>query len=467
MHRTAGGNNKQKRIQQSGGKPSGLLASQFVDRAPAVLREDLFEEPTRSNGTFIVEGDYVRFFDSSDSQLSSISAAYNASPTTRAIIRQKATLVMGDGLMAMRGRSGGVLSGNRKGEAIAEGDALFDGLNSALSSVNAEGQSIAEVLEQVITEYLVYGNAFFSMSRTASGDVFAHALPMVKCRVSEVKNGIPSHVGVNQKWKERQWTDGNVQKLPLYPLWSEQDADGVQRTAIHLKDYAPGFDYYGLPEWVAALLYAEIEYRIAKFNASKFENGYMPSGLLQFFGAASEEEAQEMVNDAKKRLLGTGKNSGLLIQVLSDESYKASFVPFEQTQEGEFQNLTSISAQAIVSAHRWTMSLAGFATKGQLGSNEQIKREFEIVQNTVIRPLQNMLLSKCAQPFMKALSEKQKGFAGCYLQIQNTTPVSFIGDIDIDAVLTTDEKREVAGYSPIQTDNPNGGTTNPNPDTTA
>lgn len=433
----------------AGTKPGGLLASEYINRSQSVLPEDFYTEPTRDSGVYSLDGDYIRFFDAADSQLRAINAVYNASPTTRSIIRQKTTLVIGDGFTLMRGRPSSVFLSSVKGEAVQPGDPAFALFEDALSEVNAEGQSLLDVCELVASEYLTYGNAFFCMSRT--GDkVFAHHLPVVKCRVSERRDGKPSHVGVNNRWKDRQWSGEHVQKIPIYPMWMP-DENGVEWTVIHLKDYAPGFDYYGLPEWVSALLYAEIEYRIAKFNSSKFENGYMPSGVLQFFGAVSEEEAKEVVKDAKNKFVGTGKNSGLLIQVLSDESLKAHFTQFEQRQEGEFLELSGISAQAIVSAHRWTMSLAGFATKGQLGTNEQIRLEFEIAQNTVIRPLQNMLLRRIVGPFIQALTEGAPALNGHYLQIQNTTPVSFVGDIDIDAVLTSDEKREIAGYAPLNT----------------
>jgi len=239
-----------------------------------------------------------------------------------------------------------------------------------------------------------------------------------------------------------------VKKIPLYPVWSAPDEKGVQHTCIHLKDHAPGFDFYGLPEWIAALIPAENEYRIAKFNSSKFENGFVPSGVLQFFGAASETEAKGVVADAKKRFVGTGKNGGLFIQVLRDEKFKAVYTPLEDKSEGAFLELSKVSAQSIVSACRWTMSLAGFATGGKLGSNEQIRREFEIAQNTVIAPLQNMLCRRFLNVYMEELGKVDGSLKGMYLSIQNCTPVSFTGDITVNDILTRDEKREIIGYQP-------------------
>lgn len=432
-------------------RPGGLLSSGIVEnRTNPVLSEDIYTEPIRTNGIIKLAGDYVRFFDDSDSMLHTISAVYNTSPTTRAIIRQKSTLTLGDGFNLMQGRPNTLFPALAKGAVAVSDPAVISALDDRLMSVNGDGETLSEVAEKVVQEFLTYGNAYVSFSRTrGGGEVFCHHLPFVKGRPAERnKEGVIPHIGFNDEWKLRTWSDANVTKIPLYPNWSDFDENGVQRTVIHLKDHAPGFEYFGLPEWIAALMYAELEYRVAKFNSSKFDNSFVPSGVLQFFGASSPDEAKAIVSDVKKKYVGTGKNGGLLVQVLRDEALKANYIPMEDKSEGAFLELSRVSAQAIVSAHRWTMSLAGFATSGKLGSNEQIRREFEIAQNTVIAPLQNMICRRFLNVYLKELSVSDRGLQGLYLTIQNSTPVSFIGDIDVNSVLTDDEKREIVGYGP-------------------
>lgn len=456
-------------------RPGGLLESAYVEnRATPVLREDIYEEPIWVSGAIKLAGDYVRFFDENDSMLHTISAVFNASPTTRSIIRQKTTLVMGDGLVLMKGRPNTLFPSLARAAEVIEDPKLIETLDEKLMRVNAEGETLIEVAEKVTQEFLVYGNAFVSLARK-NNELFCHHIPFVKGRLSErKKNGqeeVEPHVGINNDWKERSWTNANVIKIPMYPNWSEPDSDGVERTIIHLVDHAPGFEYYGLPEWVAALIPAENEYLAAKHNHSKFQNGMVLSGVLQFFGATSTEEARKIVSDAKKKYTGVGKNGGLFIQVLRDEKLQAKFTAMEDKSEGGFLELSKVSAQAIVSAHRWTMSLAGFATSGKLGTNEQIRREFEIAQNTVIRPLQSMLLRRFLNVYMAELAELDKSLVGMFLDISNSTPVSFIGDIDLNDVLTDDEKREIAGYGPkpeqaeLEPNLNNGSNTNTDTDT--
>lgn len=438
---------KQTRPNGQKNRPGGLLSAGFVEnRANPVLLDDIYTEPIRTNGVIKLAGDYVRFFDDSDSLLNTISAVFNASPTTRAIVRQKTTLTIGDGFTAMKGRANSMFAAQRKSAESVTDPATLDILDKHLLEVNSDGDTLSDVAYKTIMEFWTYGNAYVILSKT-SDSLFVHHAPFVKGRLSERREGVEPHVGFNDEWKTRSWSDANVKKIALYPNWTKDGA--VSRSVIHLKDHAPGFEYYGLPEWIAALMYAEMEYRIAKFNSSKFDNSFVPSGVLQFFGGTSQEEGKAIVDSIKKKYTGTGKNGGLFVQVLRDESLKANYVPMEDKSEGAFLELSRVSAQAIVSAHRSTMSLAGFALSGKLGTNEQIRREFEIVQNTVIRPAQNMLCRKFINVFMSELANIVPALSGIYLDIQNVTPVSFIGDVNLDGVLTVDERREIAGYGPM------------------
>jgi hypothetical protein len=238
--------------------------------------------------------------------------------------------------------------------------------------------------------------------------------------------------------------------VPIYPEFSDQE-DGVRRSVVHIKQYAAGYFYWGLPEWIGAKQWAELEYLIQRFNISKLENAFIPAGLLQFFGSMSQTEAKAMLNSIESKLTGTGNNHKLFMQVLRDEKLKAHWVPMTQVQDGEFMDLQELAASAIVTANRWSKSLAGFATEGQLGTNQQIRQEMAYRQNTVIKPRQNVLLSRIINPYLEVSAQAGVPIpAGIQFAISNSLPVSFMGEISVENALTTDEKREVLGYGPVE-----------------
>ena len=133
-----------------------------------------------------------------------------------------------------------------------------------------------------------------------------------------------------------------------------------------------------------------------------------------------------------------------------DEKLKANWVPMTNEQEGEFLELQELAAAAIVTANRWSKSLAGFATAGQLGTNQQIRQEMEYLQNTVIKQRQNLMLSRIINPFLEVSAEAGLVTPGIQFAISNSLPVSFIGEISVENALTQDEKREVLGYGLIE-----------------
>jgi capsid portal protein len=209
--------------------------------------------------------------------------------------------------------------------------------------------------------------------------------------------------------------------------------------------------YWGTPDWISAKIWAEIEYRIPKFNQGKFENGFTPSAIISLFGSVNQEEAQQVVKAMKECFTGTGNNSKMFIQALRDQSYKSDIQTLNSSYEGEFMSLQQLAQSMIISAHRWTTALTGLRQAGSLGSNQQIRAEFDIVFTTVIRPMQRMFLTKFLNPAIQVAGEwLQKDWKNIALDIAKPMPVSFMGDIQVAQVLTPNEQRQELGYAPME-----------------
>jgi hypothetical protein len=120
----------------------------------------------------------------------------------------------------------------------------------------------------------------------------------------------------------------------------------------------------------------------------------------------------------------------------------------QDIKEGSWLELGQIARENIITAHEWSQSLAGLSTAGSLGTNQQIRAEFEIIQNTVIKPIQDQLLNQWLnRTLLEAAEYEGKDFGNNQLDILNNMPVSFAGDIPVSQVLTMDEQREVLGFT--------------------
>lgn len=452
--------NRNNRVSKRNQSP--LLASVTLDTSNTMLvKEDIFNEPSRERLDF-TGAKWVRFFTQKDDFLKSLIAIVNNSPTLRRIIEDKTNMVVGDGFIPMKGKSNTLLTTSMKGEVITD-DSLND-IEDVISQVNLHGQNLQEVLAQLAFDYDAFGNSFCEIVKGKVGSepfTYIYHVPVynIGIRKAEADQLIKS-VGIYDNWEEVPLTTDGVfyesegfREVPMYPDFKKFE-DGTQRSVIHVKQYAAGYFYFGLPEWIGAKMWAEMEYRIQRFNTSKFENGFMPSGIMQFFGSITPAEAKKLVEGIESKFTGMANNHKLFVQVLRDEKLKANWIPTSKENEGEFLNLQNLAASAIVVANRWSKSLAGFATAGQLGSNQQIRQEMEYLQSTVIKPRQNLMLSKIINPYLAEIGLYNPAFKDVQFSISNTLPVSFMGDIAVEDNLTQDEKREILGYSPIETNEP-------------
>ena len=435
-----------------------ILAQSSVTIGPKpstrLISEDIFNEPTRER--LDMGGNrWVRFFDQGDKFLKSLIAAINNSPTLRRIIHDKVNMVTGDGFIPMQGRSDALLTVSKAAPATLS-KAKTNALEDHISRVNLHGQNLTQILGMAAYDYDAFGNCAVEIVRGAGVAMIYH-VPLYMVGIAKAgADQIIRSVGIYDNWEEvplnstvESFASKGFRQVPIYPAFSEP-IDGLQRSVILLKQYAPGYFYWGLPEWIGAKMWAELEYLIQRFNISKLENAFIPAGLLQMFGQMSTTEAKAMLTAIEGKFTGTGNNHKIFMQVLRDEKLKANWVPMTNEQEGEFLELQELAAAAIVTANRWSKSLAGFATAGQLGTNQQIRQEMEYLQNTVIKQRQNLMLSRIINPFLEVSAEAGLVTPGIQFAISNSLPVSFMGEISVENALTQDEKREVLGYGPIE-----------------
>ena len=153
--------------------------------------------------------------------------------------------------------------------------------------------------------------------------------------------------------------------------------------------------------------------------------------------------AQEYVDEIVNKFTGEGNNNKVLFQMLDSQEQKSSVQILDNIREGDFEKLHNLAVQNIITAHRFTPSLAGIATAGKLGSTQQVQSEFEIINNTVIRPYKDKLL----RVFNTLI--KEAGF-DIKLDVHTSSPVSVTSMIQPSEVMTINEQRQLLGLEPIE-----------------
>lgn len=464
--------NRNKQGLKTGSKVSGgvtnknLQAYAGFELAPRpYLLDDLFTEPTKSQlDNSAIE--YVPFSTFDFWKLDRLQAIVNNSPTNSAIIKQKVAYSCGDGFIVEPASVNNILPIVRATHIKEVDITQAESLNDWAKSVNFNGDNLEDLIQKVFCDLYSFGNCFIELKKFRKGGTSVYTmavLPVTYCRPKKAapKQLYPTHIGVSSQFEEGYSIPLNVVDYPIFPTFEK--VEGVESSIVHLKFYEPNMQYWGVPDWVSSKIWAELEYRIPKFNQSKFENGFTPSAIISLFGSTDSEEAYEVVNALKNCFTGTGNNSKMFVQALRDETSKADVQVLNSQSEGEFLALQGLAQEAIISAHRWTVSLTGLRTAGSLGSNQQIRSEYDIVYNSVIRPVQRMVLNKFLNPALQSVAEWiGEDWSSLSIDISKSTPVTFAGDIDVQQVLTVDELRKELGFAPLdnQTTENNDGDTN-------
>ena len=149
----------------------------------------------------------------------------------------------------------------------------------------------------------------------------------------------------------------------------------------------------------------------------------------------------------KAKFTNTGNDFKVIFQVLSNPDLKANWQSFEQTYAGYFMELANLCKEFISVGFSFPLALMQ-AQSGQLGNNQQIRSEFEILYNTKIYAIQEAIIGGIVKPYLDTVAENEglDFLKGVELGFKNIVPVSFAGDMTVDNLLTTNEGRELLGY---------------------
>ena len=370
--------------------------------------------------------DYIPFFEKQDKYLQFLYFAARTSATHSACVNAKTRFTYGEGIRAMF----------QGAEMEKETELIRDWLRTKNAKRNTNGKEILAG----IADYYRTGNTFFERAEV-DGVVMLYHVKTKNIRITKDGKGclissdfFSSRVSVGAQ---------NSEYRPFYPEFV-QDSDGVKRSIVHIAADKIQNDYYGEPDSVAALVDMALEYRISSWNLSEFDNGFRPSSLMQFVGDYETDEATEFLTDMKAKFTGDGNNGKIVMQVVPNKELFANIVQLNQTQDGNFSELSQRVETNILKAHRLPKVLAGIPIAGKLGGDtKEIETAYNYTMSTVIYPVQAEFLSGLSEPFFDIVVGN--GYNYDYEIIDNP-PITIAAQIDTNEVLTLEEKRQILGY---------------------
>lgn len=402
-------------------KPKKIRASTVITPA----------NPQRENERLAVDqAKWIKFYRDNNIYINDLSLRKKRSGTHGAILLDKLTFAAGDSLTFIR-----------NGENIPI-ERLDKKIQDYVKSVNKFDESLHEIVRHLLDGFISYGNAYTQVAES-QGLLFFFKQDPTKPRIAkDLKSFYLSSfwrdIRSSETWNNSQYP---VTTIPVF----NKNTTTRNAQLVHIKNDVEESDYYGLPDHIGALKWADIEYRIPTHNINKFDNGFMPSGILSMFGDPPKGMTeQQYVEQARAKFTGEDNNDKLIVELLDSKDQQAIWNEFARDKDGEFQSLQNLAVQNIVTAHRWDGTLLGISnSQASIKASDaaQQRTAFERIYNTVIKGYQRPVL-KVVNQLLKRMSM----FKDIEVGISTPTPVSFFGELDINKVLTVDEAREFLGY---------------------
>ena len=293
---------------------------------------------------------------------------YNGSPTNNAIINAISAMIYGRGLDAT--------NSNQKPDEYAKMISLFnaDCTRKLCYDLKLMGQCAMQVI--------------YSKDRNTIAQI--------------------EHFPVETLRAEKCNDDGDIEAYYYFSDWSKYKptskakripAFGTSNEAIeilYVRPYRAGFHYYSPVDYQGGLQYSELEEEIGNFHLNNIMNGMSPSMLINFNNGVPNEEERELIEQRIYQKFSGTSNSGKFILAFNDNAETAANIEPVQLSDAhqQYQFLSEESTKKIMVSHRIVSPmLIGIKDQTGLGNNaDELKTASTLLDNTVIRPFQHLLI---------------------------------------------------------------------------
>ncbi len=336
---------------------------------------------------------------------------YTGSPTNNAVINGVSQMVFGKGLDAT--------DSNKKPNEYAQMVTLFhkDCVRKLAYDLKLMGQCAIQII--------------YSKDRK---------------RVAQIEH-MPVETLAMEKCNEK----GEIEGFYYAPDWSKvKPNDELQRIPafgtskenieiLYVRPYVAGHYYYSPVDYQGGLQYAELEEEISNYHLNNIMNGLAPSMLVNFNnGVPNEEERANIEQRIIQKFSGTS-NAGKFILSFNENAETAADIQPVQLSDAhnQYQFLSDESMKKIMVAHRVVSPmLLGIKDQSGLGNNaDELKTASTLMDNLVIRPLQNLLIDA----FDKILAYNQ---ISLHLYFKTLQPLEFV---DLENVIDEETREEETG----------------------
>ena len=293
---------------------------------------------------------------------------YNGSATNNAIVNGISEMIFGKGLDATES--------NQKPDEYAQMKTLFT--DKCVKKLCSDFKLMGQCAFQVI----------YSKDRSKIVQIEHFPVETLRAEKCNEEGEIEAYYYFYDWTKYRKGDE--LTRIPCFGFSSESIE------IVYIKPYKAGYKYYSPVDYQGGLQYAELEEEIANYHLNNIMNGLAPSMMINFNNGIPEEETQELIEQKIRQKFSGSSNAGRFILAFNDDSNQAGSIEPVQLSDAhqQYEFLSQESMQKLMVAHRViSPMLLGIKDNSGLGNNaEELETASILMDNTVIRPFQNLLI---------------------------------------------------------------------------
>ena len=293
---------------------------------------------------------------------------YNGSPTNNAIINAVSSMIFGKGLDAT--------NSNKKPNEYAQMISLFD--NDSVRRLAYDLKLMGQCAIQVI----------YSKDRKKVAQIEHMPIETLRAEKCNEKGDIEGYY----YWKDWEKIRPSDKPLRIPAFGTSNESIEI----LYVKPYRSGYYYYSPVDYQGGLQYAELEEEVSNFHLNNILNGMSPSMLINFNNGTPNAEERRLIEQRIYNKFSGSSNAGKFILAFNDNAESAASIEPVQLSDAhnQYQFLSEESTKKIMVAHRVVSPmLLGIKDQSGLGNNaDELKTASTLMDNTVIRPFQNLLI---------------------------------------------------------------------------
>ena len=293
---------------------------------------------------------------------------YNGSPTNNAAINGISQAIYGKGLNAT--------DANRKPNEYAQMISLFK--KNVVRKLCYDLKLMGQCAVQII----------YSKDRKKIAQIEHMPIETLRAEKANEDGEIPAYFYFKD-WVNIKRSDEPL-RIPAFGMSNENIE------IYYIKPYKSGFYYYSPVDYQGGLQYAELEEEVSNYHLNNILNGLAPSMLINFNNGTPNQEERQLIEQKIAQKFSGSSNAGRFILAFNDnKDSQADITPVQLSDaHNQYQFLSEESTKKIMVAHRIVSPmLLGIKDQSGLGNNaEEIKTASLLMDNTVIRPFQELLI---------------------------------------------------------------------------